>query len=135
MEVVQLFVGADGVHIGVDAVSAGNLILRQRHPFPLCQRVDDLGPLVAHIADGESHRPFDAVEVVVDAQSALDKQRRRDTPQPQLRRQALLEKVLYAFDGLLRLGESQVGLIILGKYQFAHIQKAVWGKDRKITLP
>ena len=68
VEVIQFLIGADGIHIGVDAVATLHLLLGQSQSFPLCQRVYYLGPLLAHVLDRERHGAFNAVQVVVDTQ-------------------------------------------------------------------
>ena len=78
VDVVQLLVGADGVHVGVKTVSGGDLVGSELHAFPLGQRVHHLGPAVAQIADRERHGALHAVQVVVDARARKDEQRRRD---------------------------------------------------------
>ena len=78
VDVVQLLVGADGVHVGVQPVSRGDLVGPQFHAFPFGQRVHHLGPAVAQIADRERHGALHAVQVVVDARARKDEQRRRD---------------------------------------------------------
>ena len=75
VEVVQLLVGANGVHIGNDAVALGHLILSQRHSLPLGQRVYHLGLGLAHILDGERNGALGAAQIVVHTQALEYKQR------------------------------------------------------------
>ena len=43
MDVVELLVGAYGVHIGIDAVSRFDVVFSQREPLPFGQRMNHLG--------------------------------------------------------------------------------------------
>ena len=79
MQVAQLLVGANGVHVGVNAVAGLHIVFGEGEALPLGQRVDHFGPGVAQILDGEIHSALFAAEVVVDAQTAQHKQRCRDT--------------------------------------------------------
>ncbi len=83
VDVVQFLVGADGVHVGVQPVSRGDLVGPQFHAFPFGQRVHHLGPAFAQIADRERHGALHAVQVVVDARARKDEQRRCDAAQAQ----------------------------------------------------
>ena len=101
VEVVQLFVGADGVHVGIEAVARGNAVFGQFEPFPLGQRVDHFGTCLTHILNGESHGPFGSVQVVVDTCAREHEERCRHPTQVQLLCQSPLESVFEHFDGLL----------------------------------
>ncbi len=58
--IVQVFIPADGVHIGVQAVADGEVVPLQRQPLPLCQGMDNLG-IGAHGGDVEGHGTLVAV--------------------------------------------------------------------------
>ena len=122
VQVVQLLVGTDGVHVGIDAVARLHLVLRQRQTLPLRQRVNHLGTGVAQILDGERDGTLHPVQVVVDAQTLQHEQRRRHTAQTQLRGQVLLEKLLNQFNTLLRLLHVQQTGIFLRFNQLTHLR-------------
>ena len=42
MKVIQLLIGTDSIHIGIDTIARLNGIISQRQSFPLCQRVHNL---------------------------------------------------------------------------------------------
>ncbi len=81
VEVVHLLVGADSVHVGVDAAARLYVVFCQCESFPLCQRVHDLSLRFAHVLDRKSHRTLHTVEVIVDTQPLQDKERSGDTAQ------------------------------------------------------
>ena len=66
MEIVQLLVGTDGIHIGINAIPRLNLILGKRQTLPFGQRMNDLGLCIAEILDGERHRTLHAIQVIID---------------------------------------------------------------------
>ena len=65
MDVVELLVGAQGVHVGIDAPSGTDTHLRELQPFPFGEGMYDLCPGVSHVLYGEGYRPLGSVEVVV----------------------------------------------------------------------
>ena len=75
MDSVEIFVGANSVHIGVNPVAGGYLILRELHTLPLGERMNHLRLNVVHRLNREFYGTFHAVEIVVHARSALNKQR------------------------------------------------------------
>ena len=101
MQVVQLLVGSDGVHVGVDAMARLNIVLSQRQSFPLSQRVYYLCFSVTQILDGKTNRPLHPIEVVVDAQSLENEQGGGDATQAQFGGKVLLKKVFYLLDAPL----------------------------------
>ena len=60
MEVVDLLVAADGVHIGKQALADVELIALQRQPLPLRKRMDDLR-LGVYVGNVKTDRPLVAV--------------------------------------------------------------------------
>ncbi len=58
MQVAQLFVGTNGVHVSVDAIARFDAVFAQYQAFPFGQRMHDFGFLIAHIFDGETNRLF-----------------------------------------------------------------------------
>ena len=69
VEVVELFVGTDGAHVGVHAVARMQLILGKCNALPLGKRVYHLCLLVAEVLYGECNRTLHTIEVVIDAES------------------------------------------------------------------
>ena len=67
MEIIQLLIRTDSIHIRVDAIAGCHAKLSKRQAFPLSQRVYDLSLCLTHIFDGEGHRAFNTVQVIVDA--------------------------------------------------------------------
>ena len=67
VDVVQLLVGTQGVHVGVDAAPGGDAQLRELGALPLGEGVHDLGLPLVHVLDREAHGALDAVELVVEA--------------------------------------------------------------------
>ena len=65
MDVVQLFIPADGVHIGVKAAAYRKIVALEGQTLPFCQRVDDLR-LRAHSGDVEADGALIAVQIVVE---------------------------------------------------------------------
>ncbi len=120
VQVVELLVGTDGIHVGDDAESLANLILGQGHTLPFCQRVYDLGAGLVHVLDGEVDGTFHAVQVIVHSQTAEHEQRRCDAPQTEFARQSGQEEVLDPLDGLLSLLQVQCCVIFLGYNQLTH---------------
>ena len=67
VEVVQFFVGPQGVHVGVDAAPGTDAHLRQLDALPFGQGVHDFRLALVHVADGEADGPLHAVQLVVEA--------------------------------------------------------------------
>ena len=73
MDVVQLLVPADGVHVGVQTVANAEVIPLQSQALPFCQGVND-GGLTVGILDVEDNGALYAAEVIVQAGCAVHKQ-------------------------------------------------------------
>ena len=73
MEIIQLLIPADGVHVGVQPLAHGELVAVQGHALPLGQGVDHLG-VPARVGHVEGHGPLHAVQIVVQAGGRLHKQ-------------------------------------------------------------
>ena len=84
VQVAQLLVGADGIHVSVDAVAGLNAVFGQGEAFPLGQRVYHFGLRVAQILDGEGYGAFHSVEVVVDTHALQYEEGCGNTAQAQL---------------------------------------------------
>ena len=83
VEVIQLLVCTNGVHVGIDTVARLNVIFGQGQAFPFCQRVYHLCLCIAQILYGERHGALHAVEVIVYAETFQHKQGSCDAAQPQ----------------------------------------------------
>ena len=81
MQVAQFFVGPDGIHVRIDAISGFYVVFCQGEPFPFGQRVYDLCLYVAHVFDGERNGALHAVQVIVDAHAFQHEQRGGDASQ------------------------------------------------------
>ena len=79
VDVIDVIVRTDGVHVGVKTCSRSEPVVRKRHALPLCKALDDLHRGLVHIADVETHRPLHSVEVIVDSAIRLHEQCRSDT--------------------------------------------------------
>ena len=69
VQIAQLFVGTDGIHIGIDTIARTDAVFGQGEAFPLCQRVNHFGLCIAQILDREGYGTFHTVQVVVDTHS------------------------------------------------------------------
>ena len=64
VDIVELLVPADGVHIGVQSITYGKAVALQSQSLPFCQRMDHLS-FFAHGRNVEGDRTLVAVQVVV----------------------------------------------------------------------
>ena len=120
MDVVEFFEGANGVHVGVDAVAWRYVVCPELHSLPLGKRVHHLGAASVHTLDVKRHCMLNAVKVVVDAGAAEHKQRCCHAAQIKCRCQLLLECFFNFFDCHLG-GFGQQFLLILFWYNQCHI--------------
>ena len=120
MEIIQLLIGTDGVHIGIYTISRLHLILGKRKTLPFSQRVNHLGLGIAQILDWECYRALHAVQIIIDTQALHHEEWGCYTAQAQLGGQVLLEELFYHFDTHFGLAHIQLRLITLRFYQFAH---------------
>ena len=74
VDVVQFFVCAYGIHVGIDAIAGFYALGGKRQPFPFSQRVYDLSFFVLKVFNGEGYCPLNAVKVIVDAHTLEYKQ-------------------------------------------------------------
>ena len=65
VEIIQLLITADRVHIGVKTFARLKIILLQRHALPFCEGMDNLDGLAGHACKVELHRAFHAAQVVI----------------------------------------------------------------------
>ena len=119
VQVVQLLVPADGVHVGVEALTHGELVAVEGHPLPLGQGVDHLcvPPGVGNV---EGDGPLHAVEIVVQAGGGLHKQGGGDPAQVQRAAQRILKQALEQANGLLSVIEVQTGGVPLWNDRLQH---------------
>ena len=110
VQVIQLFVPPDGVHVGVESLSHRELIPVEGHTLPLGQRVDHLG-VPARGGDVKGDGPLHTVQVVVQAGGRLDKQWGGDPHQIERASQCVLKKALEKADGLLGIIQVEAGSI------------------------
>ena len=103
MEVVQVLVGTEGVHVGIDAAARGDTQFREFQALPFGQGVHDLGLLLVQAPDRKADGALDAVQVVVDTCSGEDRHRRRDAQERELGGEVVLEHVFHGLDGLFGL--------------------------------
>ena len=121
MEVVQLLIPADGVHVGVEPLSGVELIALQSQALPLGQGVDHLGG-VLHPVDLKGDGALHPVQVIVEAGGGGDEQGGRHPVQAQGTGEAVLEQTLEQADGLLGLIEAEEGAVSLGNDGFSHVE-------------
>ena len=114
MQIVEhILVAADGVHVGIEALSGVEIIAVERHALPLGERLDDLR-LLAGLRNIEQDRALIAVEIIVQAAGLLQKQRRRNAKQIQLRGELILKQTFEQTNGLLRVINAEQTLVALG---------------------
>ena len=119
VEVVQLLVPADGVHVGIQPLAHGKLVAVQGQPLPFCQRVDHLR-VPPGIGNVKGHRPLHAVQVVVQAGGRLHEQGRGHPAEVEGAAQIVLKQALQKADGLLGIIEVQTGGVPLWDHGMQH---------------
>ena len=119
VEVVQLLVPADGVHVAVQALAHAEAVVLQGLTLPLCQRLHHLC-LNAAVPDVKGDLAFHAVQVVVQAGGSLQKQRSRHAVEVQRGTQGVGEQPLHGADGTLGVVQVQRGCVVLRDHRFAH---------------
>ena len=132
VEVVQLLIPADGVHVGIQALTHGELVAVQGHALPLGQGVYHLGvpPNGGYVkGDGALH----PVEIVVQAGGCLHEQRGGHPAQMQRTAQGVLKQAVEQTDGLLGIVQVQAGGVPLGDNSLKHKAGSFSG-DMDITL-
>ena len=103
MEVVQLLVGTQGVHVGIDAAARGDAEFGELQALPFRERMDYLRLLLIETEHGEPDGTLHAVQVVVDTRSGENGHRRRHAQQGELGGKVVLEHVFDGLDGLFGL--------------------------------
>ena len=119
MQVVQLLVAADGVHIGHNALTGAEAVLVQGIALPLSQTVDDLGLFVqaGHI---ELDRALHTVQIVVQAAALHDEQGSGHALQVQGHADLFLKDGLDQADGFLCVIQAQQALVVFRQSDLAH---------------
>ena len=120
VQVVQLFIAANGVHIGIQAVAGIKPIVTQGLALPLGKALHHLA-LFAAVQHIKLHRAFYTVQIVVQAGAHFHKQRGRHTVQAERAAQIILKQAFDQADGTLCIIQVQHGLIALRNKCFAHI--------------
>ena len=132
MEVVYLFVAADGIHIGKQALADVELVALQRQPLPLRKRMDDLR-LGVYVGNVKTDRPLVAVQVIVQAGGLLHEQRRGHAAQIERVGQIRLEIALDEFDRALQFVDGQGGAVALWDEDLAHGEASLSYSVQKFT--
>ena len=111
MKIVQILIGADGVHVGIDPLAGLEFEVCEPHALPLGQGVHNLRSRVFQRLHREAHRPLDAGEIIVDPGAGLHKERCRHPHQVELKRDIRLEEGLDLPDRKLSFTKIQDRLI------------------------
>ena len=113
MEVIQLFVTAYGVHVGIKAVSRMEVVAIQRHALPLGKGLNYLRILFG-IGYIKANGPLIAIQVVVKTALRLYEQGGGYALKVQGTGKAILKLTFDEADGILSFIERHGGLISLG---------------------
>ena len=106
MLIVALIVATDSVHIRVYPLSASETVSFERDTLPFCKGVHDFRFEIALFFYIESHRAFNAVEVVVHARIALHEKRCGHSLKPEIFDQIVLKGIFYKLDCLFGFADS-----------------------------
>ena len=136
VNVIQILITADCVHVRVQAVAHTEIIAFQRQTLPFCQRMDNLCVL-PHRRHIKADRPLKAVQVIVQAGILRDKQWRGHTLQIQSGSKLFLKSTLDVRNRALGIVFIQNGLIPLGNINGVHITRPPFEPNGKLcyTLP
>ena len=134
VEVVELLVAADRIHIRHKAVADEKAVVVQRQPLPLRQRVHDLR-VQRGGGDVERDRALDAVQVVVQAGRRVDKQRRGHALQVQCGADFDEENIFDQADRLLRLIKAEARRITFRNGNPVHNNHPFFCKIRTPPAP
>ena len=119
VEIVQIFIAADGVHIAVQALAHAEVVVLQGLALPFCQRLHHLC-FNAAVLDIKGDFALHAVQVVVQAGGCFQKQRRRHTVQVQRGAQCVGKQALDRADGALGVVQVQRGRVVCRNDGLAH---------------
>ena len=98
MQIAQFFIGTDGIHVCVDAISRFDMVFGKREAFPFGEGVHHFSFGVAQIFDRESYGTFHSIEVVIDTHSFQYEQWSCHTSQAQFGREVQLEELFNLFN-------------------------------------
>jgi len=113
VEVVELLVAPDRVHVADDALADVEVVALEGVALPLGQRLHDLG-IVPHGRHVEADGALDAVQVVVHARGGIDDERRRHAHEVECRTELGEKDVFDALDRSLGVVERELRLVGLG---------------------
>ena len=130
VDVVQLLVAADGVHVGIESMAYGEAVPLEGQALPLRQGVDHLG-LLADGGDVKGNGALIAVQIIVQTRGIRDEQGCGDPLEIQGVLELGLEVVFDVGNGTLGVVGIQDGLIALGDIAFIHGDSLLSG-ERKI---
>ena len=119
MEIVDLLVAADSVHVGEESLADVELIALERQTLPLGQRVNHL-TVRADVGNIERNGTLHPVEVIVQTGIFVDEQRGRHAAQIERLPEVHLKIALDEFNRALHLIDGQRRVITLRNDDFAH---------------
>ena len=112
VQVIQLLIPADCVHVGVKAFTGFKAVLLKGHTFPFGKGVDNLQGLAGKTQHIKVHGPLRAVQVIVKTAAALHEQGGGNPLQVHFPSHLFLERVTYVFDCVLCLPDGKPGVIV-----------------------
>jgi hypothetical protein len=74
MQVVELFISTNSIHVCIDSVIRFYLVLSKRETLPLGKGMYNLSFLVAKVFDREGNGAFHTVKVIIDAEALKHKE-------------------------------------------------------------
>ena len=119
VEVVQLLIAADGVHVAVQTFAHPEAVVLQGFALPLGQRLHHLR-FGAAVLDVEGDLPLDAVQVVVQAGGGLQEQRCGHAVEVQRGAECVCEQPLHGADGALGVVQIQRRRVVCRDDRFTH---------------
>ena len=119
VEVIQLLVPADSVHVAVQTLAHAEAVVLQRLTLPFCQRLHHLC-LGAAVLDVKGNLALHAVQIVVQAGGSLQKQRCGHAVQVERGAQGIGKQPLHRADGALRVVQVQRGFVVCWDDDLAH---------------
>ena len=128
VQLVQILIPADGVHIGIQTDAGAELIALQSQTLPLGQRVNHLGGSL-HAVDVKGHGALHAVQVVVQSGSGGDEQGCGHAVQMERAGQFVLKQALEQADSLLSLVNRKQRGIALRKFDLTHLVDLLTGVE------
>ena len=106
MDIIQIFVGTNGVHVGVQTFAGFESVTFQSVTFPFRQRLDDFNRLMRAL-DVKSDRHFDAVQIVVKSRAASNEKRSGNALQSQLTGEQLFKTIFNLLDCLFGIAQRK----------------------------